>query len=664
MLIKNEFLIKLLISFSLYRYIFNSINDPEIKDSKTELNKLKNNIQVRNSNNNHRKLNIKMTEEIINYINNVNSYLKDNCPCKIYNIEANLAENLKIEKKLFYCLEIKHPNGKFKYYLYDPKYRSFVVNIDSCEEVNITDNNITLNFSDYYKDYDHLLSNLEHLKNVINIGEVYYPVYTDPCYQVTLLGYYEALLDNIKRGMENIRISVCEKDCEFEGLNLENFEIKCYCKEKIDMNKESFGKQIMYQFKNFGNFQVLKCYKLFFQKSGQSNNYASQILIFIIIINIFNIIYTIYSICNKKYYNLIIFFKNCYSDLKKIKKLNFNNLSLQSLTDEQKLIIDNLCNYIKKNSNNHNNIKNINNNNGIIIINESERNNIGNNSTLKNKIIKLLDNGELKDYYNCIMNLFPKEDYHKYLIEDELNGLNYEEYIKMEYRNFFDIFWSIFKTNYDFFSTFFIFENKDYKIYSIKVINYLNTLLLSLDINISFYNDDTMHKIYEDVGENYSLNRLPIILLTNALSLIPSFLFEIFFSYDFIELKINMDEDDDEESIQNSHKIILIKFINCCIFTLIFDIFSWYYISCFFAVYLGTQKAIFFDFLLEFGLNILSFLLLSIIYSIIKISFVKFHSNNRKHNITKCIIIFIMNCSLIIIIFSTILQYLISLIFS
>ena len=320
--------------------------------------------------------------------------------------------------------------------------------------------------------------------------------------------------------------------------------------------------------------------------------------------------------------------------------------------------------YIKGNPNNHNNIKNINNNNGIIIINESERNNIGNNSTLKNKIIKLLDNGELKDYYNCIMNLFPKEDYHKYLIEDELNGLNYEEYIKMEYRNFFDIFWSIFKTNYDFFSTFFIFENKDYKIYSIKVINYLNTLLLSLDINISFYNDDTMHKIYEDVGENYSLNRLPIILLTNALSLIPSFLFEILFSFDFIELKINMDEDDDEESIQNSHKIILIKFISCCIFTLIFDIFSWYYISCFFAVYLGTQKAIFFDFLLEFGLNILSFLLLSIIYSIIKISFVKFHSNNRKHNTTKSIIIFIMNCSLIIIIFSTILQYLISLIFS
>ena len=658
MLIKNDFLIKLLISFSLYRYIFNSINDPEIKDSKTELNKLKNNISLRNSNNNHRKLNIKMTEEEkINYINNVNSYLKDNCPCKIYNIEINLAENLKIEKKLFYCLEIKHPNGKFKYYLYDPKIRSYLVNIDSCEEVNITDNNNTFNFSDYYKDYDHLLSNLEYLKNIINIGEVYFPVYTDPCYQVELLIYYEALLENAKRGMENIRISVCEKDCEFEGLNLENLEIKCYCKEKIDMNKESFGKQIIYQFKNFGNFQVLKCYKLFFRKSGQSNNYASQILIIIVIINIFNIIYTIHSICNKKYYNLIIFFKNCNSDLKKIKNLNFKYLSSQNLTDEQNLIIDNLCNYIKGNPNNHNNI-----NNNIIINNESERNNIGNNSTLKNKIINDLNNGKLNDYYNCIMNLFPKEDYHKYLIEDELNSLDYEEYIKMEYRNCFYIFWSIFKTNYDFLSTFFIFENKDYKIYTIKAINYLNTLLLSLDINISFYNDDTMHKIYEDIGENNSFNRLPIILLTNALSLIPSFLFEILFSFDFIELKINMD--DDEKIIQNSHKIILIKFISCCIFTLFFDLFSWYYISCFFAVYLGTQKAIFFDFLSGFGLNILSTLWLSIIYSIIKISFVKCYSNNIRHNAIKSFIIYIMNCSLIIIIFSTILQYLISLILS
>ena len=463
MLIKNEFLIKLLISFLLYRYIFNSINDQEIKDSKTELNKLKDNIPLKNSNNNHRELNIKMNEEIMNYINTINSYLKNNYSCTIYSIEVNRTKNLNSKKQLFYCLEIKHPSGKYKYYLYDPMYRIYGENIDSCEEVNITDNNHTSNLSHYYNDTDHFDSTLEFLKNSINIGEAYYPVYTDPCYQVILLDYYKAILDNVKKGLENIRLSVCEKDCEFEGLNLEDFEIKCYCKEKIDMNKESFGQQIIYQFKNFGNFQVLKCYKLFFQKSGQSNNYISQISLFIIIINFFNIIYIIYSICNKKYYNLIVYFKNYIGDVKKIKKLNFKDLSLKKLTYEQKLIIDNLCKYIKENSNNHNNINN--NNNIFINNNYSERNSLRNNSFLKNKIIRLLNNGELEEYNNCIINLFPKEDYHKYLIEDELNNLDYEDYIKMEYRNCFDIFWSLFKTNYEFLSTFFIFENKYYKIY-------------------------------------------------------------------------------------------------------------------------------------------------------------------------------------------------------
>ena len=147
-----------------------------------------------------------------------------NYSCTIYSIEVNRTKNLNSKKQLFYCLEIKHPSGKYKYYLYDPMYRIYGENIDSCEEVNITDNNHTSNLPYYYNDTDHLDSNLEFLKNSINIGEAYYPVYTDPCYQVILLDYYKAILDNVKKGLENIRLSVCEKDCEFEGINLENFK--------------------------------------------------------------------------------------------------------------------------------------------------------------------------------------------------------------------------------------------------------------------------------------------------------------------------------------------------------------------------------------------------------------------------------------------------------
>ena len=235
----------------------------------------------------------------------------------------------------------------------------------------------------------------------------------------------------------------------------------------------------------------------------------------------------------------------------------------------------------------------------------------------------------------------------------------------MEYRNWLEIFCSIFKTNYDFISTFFIFDNKDYRIYPIKVISYINTLLLSLDINISFYNDDAMHKIYKDSGESDSLDRLPIIILTNLLSFIPSIFIEIFISSyqdNFIDLKTNMEDDDEitkTKIIQKSHNNLLIKIILLCIISIIFNLCSWYYISCFFAVYLKTQKAIFLDVLYEFLLNILSFLELSMIYTIIKIIFIKTSCNPKSYK-WRCFALYIMNKFWFINIFSILLQFLIS----
>jgi hypothetical protein len=254
-------------------------------------------------------------------------------------------------------------------------------------------------------------------------------------------------------------------------------------------------------------------------------------------------------------------------------------------------------------------------------------------------VIEKLNKGELNDYYNCIFYIF-KDNYQKHIIEDELNDLDYldyEVYKKFEKRNFLQIMWSIFRTNYDFWSTFFIFEKEDYKIYMIKIISYINTFLFSLDINISFYTDDTMHKIYVDNGDknNFS-DRWHIILLTNVISSVPSILFELLFSsYQkyFIELKKNMDNDEKINQIARKYyRRLLIRIISLCIFSIFFNLFSWYYISCFFAVYLNTQKAILFDVLREFGLNIISCILLSFIYAFIKINFIKCCQVNTSNN--------------------------------
>ena len=228
-----------------------------------------------------------------------------------------------------------------------------------------------------------------------------------------------------------------------------------------------------------------------------------------------------------------------------------------------------------------------------------------NNNCQKEIIIKL-NNGKLSNYYNCIEYFYSKKDYLKFIIDDELNDLDNELYFNIEKRKFYGIFWSTFTSYYDFLNSFFIFFNKDYKIYQIKVMNYINLILFSLIINISFYNDNTMHKIYTDNGEYNILNRLIIVILTNLTSNILSALFEKFFLCQdkFIELKIYIEDEEDkgkevkEAMAKKVYKILLIKMIFCLIFTFFLDFFGWYYISCFFAVYLKTQKSIILDFLL------------------------------------------------------------------
>ena len=146
-----------------------------------------------------------------------------------------------------------------------------------------------------------------------------------------------------------------------------------------------------------------------------------------------------------------------------------------------------------------------------------------------------------------------------------------------------------------------------------------------------------MHKIYVDNGDknNFS-DRWHIILLTNVISSVPSILFELLFSsYQkyFIELKKNMDNDEKINQIARKYyRRLLIRIISLCIFSIFFNLFSWYYISCFFAVYLNTQKAILFDVLREFGLNIISCILLSFIYAFIKINFIKCCQVNTSNN--------------------------------
>ena len=73
------------------------------------------------------------------------------------------------------------------------------------------------------------------------------------------------------------------------------------------------------------------------------------------------------------------------------------------------------------------------------------------------------------------------------------------------------------------------------------------------------------------------------------------------------------------------------------IIIIILNIFSWYYASCFVAVYKKTQKHIFFDFLYGIPMNIGSCLLICLINLIIRILIIKGNYNCLKKYFFKII---------------------------
>ena len=57
---------------------------------------------------------------------------------------------------------------------------------------------------------------------------------------------------------------------------------------------------------------------------------------------------------------------------------------------------------------------------------------------------------------------------------------------------------------------------------------YLNSIIISIIINLSFYTDDTMHKIYLDEGEYNIVYSLGRIILTDVIERIITFFIEKF----------------------------------------------------------------------------------------------------------------------------------------
>ena len=184
--------------------------------------------------------------------------------------------------------------------------------------------------------------------------------------------------------------------------------------------------------------------------------------------------------------------------------------------------------------------------------------------------------------------------------DNELNSMSYNEAIRNDHRTFFQFYFSLLKTKHLLIT---IINSRDYNSRIVKIYLFFFNFASGYAINGLFFDDDSMHKIYQQKGEFNFIQQIPQILYSNIIG----YFFDIILSY------LSLSEDDvinlkQEKEIKNIDKkkdetisTLKIKFIFFFIISFLFLVLFWYYIGCFCAVYNNTQIHLFKDTLIGFA---------------------------------------------------------------
>ena len=216
----------------------------------------------------------------------------------------------------------------------------------------------------------------------------------------------------------------------------------------------------------------------------------------------------------------------------------------------------------------------------------NNKKNLPNNINTKKINLKTSQNSKNINNIDKIIKLIPKNERIKYFIDDELNSLDYKYALKIDFRSYFQFYYSLLKQTQLIIFTFFI---NDYNLFPLKLSLFLISFELYFFMNTLFFDDDSLHKIYKDEGKYDFLYQIPKILYSTIVSqVLSSILEKLSLSQDkILELK----EKDDNNLIKKEKVIKCIK-IKCLLFFIIGIILLfgfWYYLSAFCSVYYNTQ---------------------------------------------------------------------------
>ena len=580
-------------------------------------------------------------EEIVIAGNNVIcDILTSNMEHKIKNISyidfGECETKLKKQNNIDYLLIVKFDaklNGSsltnVQYKVYDPiTKRELDLSICSNDKINIDIPMILVGESrDLYQNF----SSLGY--DILNTND---PFYNDICTTFSSSEYTDVILSDRRRAYYNENLILCEEGCEYSSYDLDNNLVRCKCYPKNDVEDDikviHFEKENLSSFfdiKTYANIDVLKCHKLLFSKKGLTKNYGAYLLQLIILLYII-IMLIFYMNYKKTIIKLIVkaYPKYKFSPSSSPPKKYNSHTSLRKIKWKEGLTLSPKKNSKKKKKN-------------TSVIDECKTSNKNEDSSNKIAIYSSLKHNNKKSkfhYLNSTIEISKKNKTITYsLIDEEINSLEYKDAILIDKRTFCQYYCSLlFKKHIILFS---FCSKNDYNLIYVKITLFLLSFSLFFSINVLFFTDKTMHKIYETKGIYNLIIQLPKIIYSSIITSVFNLIIKSFALSDknIIYLKKIEGTKRKNEHLLKVIACLKIKFNIYFVIGLLFLGFCWYYISVFCCVYINSQIILIKDTFLSFGFSLLYPFIIYLIPGLFRIPSLKSKNSPFLYSFSKII---------------------------
>ena len=187
------------------------------------------------------------------------------------------------------------------------------------------------------------------------------------------------------------------------------------------------------------------------------------------------------------------------------------------------------------------------------------------------------------EFFQCLL-MIPEDKRMQFLLEEELNGLEYQNALEIDKRSYCEIYFSFLKKqNILIFCLSYC--TNDYNLNIMKFSLLMLQIIFFMTVSAFFFTDNTLNNIYENKNKFDIPFMMRQLMLTFLICLGVNLIFKILMRTDnkIIEIK------QENENIKDGISSIKCKFIFYFVFGNLILMFGWFYISCFCSVLNHTQ---------------------------------------------------------------------------